>query len=447
MDCDVCIVGGGPAGAVLAAQLANRGHAVAVIERSAHDDPPRGETLHSGARDVLDHLGLTAAIGARPLDRSLVRWGTPSPVERVFPVPQLAVMRPQLDATLLDLARAAGARVLQPARARRANLGDAGWTIEIEHSPPVRARYLVDASGRSRWMRGVRTRTSERTFAMRGMWCGDHLPSESRVEALDDGWIWGAPVGPGWYAAVVVVDPAPDLSASRYTAALRASQLFRELPSHASPAPGFAVCDTTSHAPPAGCADRLIRIGDASYSLDPLSSAGLHTALGSALHATAALHTLLLHPDRTPIVEQFYEDARRAEMLRHTTWSSALYATGGSIEHACWQRRARSVPIALAFVAFDPSCTHVALAPEVVLEDVPCIANDEIEMRPGVRRSPDRSFVWSDGILVAPLLATLRSGPQTPHALIASWHDVSLARRRTLLASLLSSGVVVPVHG
>src|SRR6185436_19462049 len=103
---DVTIVGGGPAGATLALCLARLGHAVALVERRALS-PPNAESLNPGIWPLLDTLGIGDA-GALRIHRSLVRWNDDSIVEQRHPRAQLAVLRPDFDARLRELARTAG---------------------------------------------------------------------------------------------------------------------------------------------------------------------------------------------------------------------------------------------------------------------------------------------------------------------------------------------------
>src|ERR1700722_6195803 len=108
------IVGGGPAGAVTALQLARAGVNVTVVERARF--PRRkggGEYLRPGPVRAIDGLGLGERVRARAAVLRGVRLVTRE-FERILPFaePALAIDRATFDAELLAAAREAGAALV-----------------------------------------------------------------------------------------------------------------------------------------------------------------------------------------------------------------------------------------------------------------------------------------------------------------------------------------------
>ncbi|MFP2928180.1 FAD-dependent oxidoreductase, partial [Pyxidicoccus sp. 3LG] len=74
---EVCVVGGGPAGAALALRLARLGHEVCLVERQAFPRPHLGESLAPGVWPLLDMLDVAEEVrraGFLPAREALVRW-------------------------------------------------------------------------------------------------------------------------------------------------------------------------------------------------------------------------------------------------------------------------------------------------------------------------------------------------------------------------------------
>ncbi|MFN2644281.1 MAG: NAD(P)/FAD-dependent oxidoreductase [Burkholderiales bacterium] len=114
---DVVVIGGGPAGAALAARLAQAGADVAVLERSAYPRPKVcGEFLAAPGVRELDALGLPQAALRASEMRRVALWAGESDLQAPLVLAR-ALAREVLDTLLLEQARRAGARVYQPARA------------------------------------------------------------------------------------------------------------------------------------------------------------------------------------------------------------------------------------------------------------------------------------------------------------------------------------------
>ena len=113
-DCDVLVVGAGPAGAVAAIVLARAGVRVRLIDRAVF---PReklcGDTINPGTLGMLRRLGLAAGVEQRglPIDGMIVTGEGGTAVEGRYPRDQrgLAISRRDFDAMLLEHATAAGA--------------------------------------------------------------------------------------------------------------------------------------------------------------------------------------------------------------------------------------------------------------------------------------------------------------------------------------------------
>ena len=150
-EADVCIIGGGPAGSTLAIRLAQLGHRVCLVERATFPRRHLGESLSPGVLPLLETIGARRAVeeaGFRRVRSVQVTWDQ-GPTERQDSAQQgLLVDRGPFDQLLLERARAAGVRVLQPAVVRERHLEESGWRLRVDAAARAARRPSRRVPGR-----------------------------------------------------------------------------------------------------------------------------------------------------------------------------------------------------------------------------------------------------------------------------------------------------------
>jgi hypothetical protein len=272
-------------------------------------------------------------------------------------------------------------------------------------------------------------------LAMRGTWRGAGLPRQARVEAIEEGWLWGSPMPDDSYSVIACVESQAD-----YFALLRRSALFCDLRG----ATTVHTCDATTYAADIVCDDRLLRVGDASHSLDPLSSSGVHSAMQAALHASIVINTILRRPGRAAAALRFYADAQRAAVAEHAAWTRRFYAESRWRDAPFWRKRGNPATMQPGNPATCDSNANVMLSPGASINDVPCVIGDFVELRPGVAGPAlPRPFVWIGGVPAAPLLRPIERAPMRRNALLASWSKMTPGREAAVFDALWHAGVLV----
>jgi flavin-dependent dehydrogenase len=146
---DALIVGGGLAGGALAAQLAEAGRSVVLLEReSGPHDKVCGEFLSREAALYLRNLGLDLpAMGAQRIDKvRLEAAGRVSIAD--LPFPALSLSRRILDAALLDRAAVAGAEIRMGARVTSLERDAGIWCARLRDGGTVDGSNAFLATGK-----------------------------------------------------------------------------------------------------------------------------------------------------------------------------------------------------------------------------------------------------------------------------------------------------------
>jgi flavin-dependent dehydrogenase len=443
---DVCVIGGGPAGAAIARRLVQLGHSVVVLQKTRYPRPHKSESLGAAVLPLLELLGIRESIenaGFLLAKRKLLLWGINDCESVEMSETTFQIDRTYFDDLLLKTARLAGAAVFEPSRVMGLQqLEEGDWKIDVQTtdtSVSIFARFLADASGRNCFTGGRKARASTPTLAISGEWKGVFAAAnETRIEAGDDTWYWALPTGAGTFSATAFVDagcyaPAVSKAGSRlnfYLDLLARSRLLRgclqaELVSQPR------VQDATCYRDTDPAVARRICIGDAAFTIDPLSSQGVVDAIGSALHAATVLHTIFLRPADTDIALAFYRNRTQLSYRFHSQAAADYYNRAMTFRpSAFWTRRAeRRIPARVRRTSVDLALNDlVELSPDVRFGPVPVVSGNFVTTALGVfAPACQEGAVFLGSIALAPRLSEMGE-LKTVSAVLERWRNFMPAR-------------------
>jgi flavin-dependent dehydrogenase len=290
---DVLVVGAGPAGCAVAANLARSDVCVLLIHGGGGPGWP-GESLPPGADRIVAPI-----FGERPLANPRHRvaygnrsaWGSDELVSTDFLFNPLGtgwhLDRAVFDADLRACASELGAQLAEGMRVLEAQRDGKDWRVTLADGSSATCRVLVDATGRGATLarqQGARRIHLDRQVALVGEFINvDEADSTTLVESVENGWWYASPLPGGRRVVAFLTDgdllPAASAREENWCEALRQT-------THVSASVRGGLWSGKLVSSPAGTChlDRLsgpgwLAVGDAAMAWDPLSSQGIATAI------------------------------------------------------------------------------------------------------------------------------------------------------------------------
>jgi flavin-dependent dehydrogenase len=315
-SCDIAIIGAGPAGAVSASILAEKGWKVRVFERTHFPRFSIGESMLCQTMQLLKDVGLyedVKAAGFQYKDGASFAWGDRY-TDVYFPnksAPGIdttfQVRREQFDIVLIEAAKKRGAKVTFGDTVTAFSSDDKGATLTVKSedgsTTEVKARFVLDGSGFGRVLPRLLNLELASTFDKRRS-VYTHVNDHADVSTYDRNkilvtinpeepqvWYWMIPladgltsigiVGPDEFIASAGATPQERLDKLLPRAELQSSILKNATPARvAGEIIGFAANVKSLVGP------SYALLGNAAEFLDPVFSSGVTIAMKSAVLAT-----------------------------------------------------------------------------------------------------------------------------------------------------------------
>lgn len=330
-ECDVLVIGGGPAGTTIAPLLVEKGYRVVLLERARHPRFHVGESLLPANMPLFERLGIAAEIKAIGMEK----WGAEfvsmqHGMAQSFQFSEAwdksqpyayQVKRAEFDEILIRNAEKKGVEVHENCKAKAIDFlpDQCGAVIRATHDDGReqvwKARFVVDASGRDTFLANrfqIKHRNPKHnSSAIYGHFSGairhqGQAAGNISIFWFEHGWFWFIPMQGDVTSIGMVTWPyymktkgqrsieqflhdgialCPPL-AERLKTATRVNEV--------EATGNFSYVSERNHG-----ANYLL-LGDAYAFIDPVFSSGVLLAMNSGVIGAEAIHTCLSKPAEAP---------------------------------------------------------------------------------------------------------------------------------------------------
>ena len=335
VQCDVLVIGGGPAGSSAATVLARKGLRVLQLEKDVHPRFHIGESLLPCNLPILEELGVLEQVRAL----GVLKLGADFPSgdcgyqtfhfrRSLGPSPPHAfqVKREEFDQVLFENARANGVDARERTKVEAVSVNGIGH-VEARargadgNAFAIRARYLVDASGRDTLLGNTlklkRKNDKHQSAAIFAHFHGVELrPGEDAgnisIYRFEHGWCWFIPLREGVMSVGCVCWPEylKQRRGSNEDFLLATLQRMPEAWSRmrdARQTGEVRVTGNYSYTCSRMAGPGWIMAGDAWAFVDPVFSSGVYLAMHSGTRAAALVESALREPARERALQRDFE--------------------------------------------------------------------------------------------------------------------------------------------